>query len=61
MTKVITSFLITEEKLQMLDKAASEVGLNRSKVLRSLVDRFLTEVEEKDSAMVQAKALDSAP
>lgn len=52
MARVITSFMIDEMTLIKLDDAAAEEDLDRSKVLRRLVDEYLKTVEEAESANV---------
>lgn len=60
MSKVITSFLITEELLAAFDKAAQAEGLDRSKVLRRLVEAYLAGDSQfagfSDQGLATAKA-----
>ena len=52
MKKIITSFLITEDRLQLLDTAAKDMDLDRSKLLRRLVEHFLSTCQPAGHNMV---------
>ena len=52
MNGVIASFMIDQCTLIKLDDAAAEEGLDRSKVLRRLVDGYLKKVEEEDPGYI---------
>ena len=45
MSKVITSFQITESLLAAFDQAARDEGLDRSKVMRRLVEQYVSAIK----------------
>ena len=50
MNGVITSFQITENLLAAFDQAARDEGLDRSKVMRRLVEQYLSTIKSGGTA-----------